>query len=139
VAVKQLGDGRWAVYYRNSGKLKWEYFGRGDLSELKARQRDEQIKRDRNKNRPPFGNYNCAIAQLLSEYHSRHRVQASTADSDFYRIDRVLIPLLGSHCAENLSPQSPTLHHTHQMPEVQGLSDALLFPAHITSAGVPGR
>jgi integrase len=100
VAVKCLADGRWAVYYRDAGKLKWEYFGRGDLSELKAKQRDEQIKEERGKSRPPLA---ITVAQLLSEYHSKHRVQASTADSDFYRIDRVLLPLLGAHCAEMLT------------------------------------
>ncbi len=101
MAVKQLKDGRWAVYYRGEdGKLKWEYFGRGDVAKLKAGKRDEQIKADRGKLRPALA---ITVAQLLNEYHSKHIVEDSTADSDFYRIDRVLKPALGHLYAETLT------------------------------------
>lgn len=43
MAVKKLKDGRWAVYYRNDGKLKWEYFGRGPEAEEKARLRNQAL------------------------------------------------------------------------------------------------
>jgi len=100
VAVKMLSDGRWAIYYHLAGKKKWEYFGRGELARLKAEKRDEQIREERGKIKPVTA---ITVSQLLSEYHSKHRVESSTADSDFYRIDRILIPALGHHYAETLS------------------------------------
>lgn len=100
MAVKQLSDGRWATYYQLDGKKKWEYFGRGEIARLKAEKRDEQIREERGKIKPALA---ITVSQLLSEYHSKHRVESSTADTDFYRIDRVLIPALGHHYAETLS------------------------------------
>ncbi len=99
MAVKELKDGRWAVYYQLGGRKKWEYFGRGELARVKAAKRDEQIRAERGKVEPSLS---ISVAQLLDEYHSKHFVEDSTADSDFYRIDRILKPSLGRYPAEIL-------------------------------------
>jgi integrase len=100
MAVKCLKDGRWALYYQLDGKKKWEYFGRGEIARIKAEKRDEQIREERGKLHPALA---VTVAQLLNEYHSKHRVEDSTADSDFYRIDRILTPALGRYYAETLN------------------------------------
>lgn len=100
MAIKQLKDGRWACYYWREGKKKWEYFGRDDLARHRAEQRDEQVKRDKGKLRSKTG---FTIAQLLNEYHQKHQVERTTRDTDFYRIDRILVPMLGDRAAEMLT------------------------------------
>lgn len=100
MAVKQLKDGRCAIYYQLDGKKKWEFFGRGELAQLKAQKRDEQIREEKGKLKPSVA---ITVGQLLNEYHSKHVVENSTADSDFYRIDRILKPALGRYFAETLS------------------------------------
>jgi len=44
MAVKQLTDGRWFCYYRESGRIKREYFGRGPKGEYLAKQKDIEMK-----------------------------------------------------------------------------------------------
>lgn len=45
MAVKQLKDGRWTVYYKDRyGKKRWEYFGREVTSQADAEARDLEIK-----------------------------------------------------------------------------------------------
>lgn len=100
MAVKCLPDGRWAVYYQLDGKKKWEYFGRGELAEVNAKRRDEEIRSEKGKHPASTG---ITIFTLLEEYHRRHFVEDSTRDSDFYRIDRILVPLMGSLFAESLT------------------------------------
>ncbi len=46
MAVRQLKDGRWIVYYRlpeEPGKIRREYFGRGSEAKLNAVQRNEEL------------------------------------------------------------------------------------------------
>lgn len=46
MAVRQLKDGRWIVYYRNPdkpGSIRKEYFGRGTEAKLNAIQRNESL------------------------------------------------------------------------------------------------
>lgn len=103
MAVTKHKSGQWAVYYMKDGKKKWEYFGHGLEGEQRARARDEQIKRERGTLKPVLS---LTVEALLVKYHTSHRVEATTKDSDWYRIDRVLVPALGHHETETLSKET---------------------------------
>lgn len=100
-----LDKGRWFCKWRVKGKEHRRYFGAGDIARHQAQQFDESIKRDRGKLPAPFG---LTIAEVCQAYHQQHRVRSSTADTDFYRLDRVLIPALGAIPADAL-----TTHQLH--------------------------
>lgn len=102
LSVHQTKDGRWFCTYRLEGRQKFEYFGRGDLARYRARQRDEEILRERGKLHIAGGMF---IAELLQAYHREHYVEASTRSSDYYRITAHLLPALGTIQAEALSTQ----------------------------------
>lgn len=48
MAVLKLKDGRWICYYRQSGRIKREYFGRGPEGEYLAKQRNLEMKIKKN-------------------------------------------------------------------------------------------
>ena len=100
MAVKQLKDGRWICYYREGDRQRREYFGKGDLGEARARARDVQIRGERATAKPGTG---PTIEALLVEYHEKRMVEATTKMTDWYRLDRVIIPALGSMYAEALT------------------------------------
>lgn len=92
-------DGLWSVYYYRDHKKVFEYFGRGELGEARARAREAQLQAER----PHRICSGPTIELLLSEYHKRHLREASTMDTDWYRLDRVLLPALGTAYAEALT------------------------------------
>jgi len=102
MSLHQHSDGRWYVRYGETGKDIKKYFGRGDIARAQAAQFQEELdhKRGRGEDIPGI-----TIATLLAHYHKNHLVEKSTADSDFYRIDRVLNPMLGNIYAERLGSQ----------------------------------
>ncbi len=95
-------DGRWFVVYSEEQKRKERYFGRGDIAGAQARRFDEEKKREKGKVASHCG---VTIEELLSAYHRHHPVMDTTAQSDFYRIDRLLVPNLGRIEAESLTSQ----------------------------------
>lgn len=101
MSIHQHKDGRWYCKWRDSeGKQLKRYFGRGDLARLSAERMDEKIREERGRIRPLT---NITIAQLCQQYHLTHQVEASTLKTDFYRLDRVILPLLGAIHADGLS------------------------------------
>ena len=66
MAVTLRADGRWAVYYRVAGKLRWEYFGRGAEAEAAAWKRHDELQIA--KTRPPREDYGPAFVELAKAY-----------------------------------------------------------------------
>jgi integrase len=97
-----LDKGSWFCKWREDGKERRKYFGPGDIAKHQAHQLDEEQKRQRGKVHVPTG---LTISEVCHAYHNQHRVQASTADSDFYRLDRIIVPALGHIQAEALTTQ----------------------------------
>ena len=70
MAVTLRPDGRWAVYYRREGKLRWEYFGHGAEGEAAAWKRHEELELARR--RPPREDYGPAFVDLAKAYMRGH-------------------------------------------------------------------
>ena len=97
-----LDKGSWFCKWREDGKERRKYFGAGDIARHQAHQFDDKIKRERGKLPSASG---LTIAEVCQAYHQQHQVRPSTADTDFYRLDRVLIPILGAIPADMLTTQ----------------------------------
>lgn len=98
---RRSDDGRWLVKWYEGGKEKRRYFGCDASGETLALRFDEQLKRDRGK--VPQVSGGLTVADLLQRYHSDHPVEFSTSQSDYYRISRVMIPLVGAIYVEALT------------------------------------
>ena len=114
MSVHQHKDGRWFCTFYEEGKKKFKYFGRGDIAEHQARRFDEETKRSRGKLLVDGG---ITIEELCRKYHVQHPVRESTADSDFYRLDRVILPILGCLQAETLSTQHLNEYVQRRLPK----------------------
>ena len=97
-----LQDGRVYCKWYEGKKQKIEYFGHGDLALALAKNRDEQIKRDRGKLKADGG---ITIAQLCQKYANQHPVESSTSQSDDYRFSSVILPLLGNILADGMTSE----------------------------------
>lgn len=89
-------NGRWFAQWYEGGKLKREWFGRGDIGERRARERDEERKRHAGKIKIE----SLSITQVCQCYHDRHRVCESTHRMDNYKFASCLLPRLGNLSAE---------------------------------------
>ncbi len=106
MAVKELDDGRWIVYYRVPGRKskKREYYGRGMEGQRKARQRDKELsgqkkKLDRRESTLAF--YKLADAYSIAKESS---ITESTRSSMMYKLDRVIGPEIGQTAVGYLTP-----------------------------------
>lgn len=61
-------NGRWFAQWYEGGKLKREWFGRGDIGERRAKERDEQLKQVSGKIKLE----SLSVTQVCQEYHNRH-------------------------------------------------------------------
>ncbi|MHC1744846.1 MAG: tyrosine-type recombinase/integrase [Syntrophobacteraceae bacterium] len=94
--------GSWFCKWLEDGKEKRKYFGSGDIAKHQAQIFDEEQKRQRGKLRVEGG---LTVAEICQQYHSQHPVESSTASTDFYRLDRIILPAVGNLQAEALSSQ----------------------------------
>lgn len=94
-------DGRWYCTWREEGKKKFKYFGCDPSGETLAHRYDDQLKRDKGK--IPIVPGGLTVAEVLDRYHQLHPVESTTGNSDSYRIERVLVPLLGRIPCEALT------------------------------------
>lgn len=94
-------NGRWFVQWYEGGKLKREWFGCGDIGERRARERDEERKRNTGKIKLE----SLSVTQVCQEYHNRHLVAESTHRMDNYKFAACLLPVLGNLSAECLTSQ----------------------------------
>lgn len=105
MSVHKHKDGRWYVRHRSGGKDLKVYFGRGELARAKAEQYFSELESSRG-NGDLVG---LSVGEVLEAYHNQHQVEATTANRDFYVIDRVVIPAIGSLSAERLGAKSLNL------------------------------
>jgi integrase len=101
MSVHQTKDGRWFATWRDDGKQRKRVFGRWDLAHRQALKWDEDSRIKKGRNRTFHG---PSIDTLCQTCHRSHQREVSTADTDAYRLARVILPMLGRHEAE-------TLHH----------------------------
>lgn len=98
MAIRQLKDGRWAVYYRqrnDKGKsvLKWEYFGRGLAAEIAAIKRNENLGL---KNRRPAKKITGpAFAELAQHYSTFKNISPNSKKHLIIRLSANLLPHFG--------------------------------------------
>lgn len=104
MAIQQLPDGRWQVYYRRDGKIKREYFGRGPAAEANARARDNEL--GLRKRRPPSRQHggpdfsDCADVYIESKNfndNSRKHIKI--------RLHANILPILGHIKAFRITDQ----------------------------------
>jgi len=103
MSVHQLKDGRWIVQYRIPAQRskKREYFGRGSVEEEKARTRDRDLGKSKQRIRetsPLFRD--LADAYLAAKIGS---IQQTSIDAIRYKLSGVINPLLGHLHAYSLT------------------------------------
>lgn len=101
MSVHQHKDGRWFVRYGKDGKDLKKYFGRGDIAQAQA----EAFSKELDEAKGKAETWGLTVKQVLEEYHAKHLVSATTAQSDFYRLDRIIVPRLGSLHVERITSQ----------------------------------
>lgn len=104
MAIQQLTDGRWQVYYRRDGKIKREYFGRGPAAEANARARHKEL--NLQKRRPPRQPdtgpdfLNCAEVYLSSKTFNENSRKLLKI-----RLQSTILPILGHKRAFRMADQ----------------------------------
>ena len=98
MAVTQLKDGRWMVYYRTRGDngrpvRRKEYFGRGPDAEARAYARNAELGLARR--RPPARNIGPSFAELAAEYHGKRGLNANSKKQLWIRLEAHLLPVFG--------------------------------------------
>jgi integrase len=107
MAVTQLKDGRWLVYYRSrrpDGKpyLEREYFGRGPGAEAKARDRDRELGLSRR--RPAKTAEGPTFAEIARDYFRVHQFASVQArDQHRIRMTTRLLPFFGPMTATRVN------------------------------------
>ena len=99
MAVTQLKDGRWVVYYRVAGKIKKEYFGRGLDAKKQADQRNAelQLKNRRPAARGPF------FWELAKAYVQHKDFSPNSRKHLLIRLDANILPYFGDKEAAGLT------------------------------------
>ncbi len=106
MAITQLPDGRWMVYYRDpsvhAGYIKREYFGRGPEAAKSARARDAELVLK--KRRPRRGEQGPEFAELARRYAEAHRFATPAArEQHTIRMTSRVLPFFGHRPAVRLS------------------------------------
>jgi integrase len=106
MAITQLKDGRWMVYYRDPSVhpryIKREYFGRGHDAERKARARDDELVLK--KRRPRRGTQGPEFRHLAESYATAHRFASQRArDQHELRMASRILPYFGHRPAVRLT------------------------------------
>lgn len=98
MAVTQLKDGRWVVYYVNPSpppKLKKEYFGRGPTAQALAEKRDQELGLKRTKPRTSQ-NDGPIFAALAAEYVENKGFSPNSKRHLIIRLEANILPILGA-------------------------------------------
>ena len=101
MAVKQLKDGRWTVYYRDeTGKQRWEYFGRGRSGQEDAEARDYDIKARKKRRQALTEDPGQATLPEICQAYLDH-LKASGASPKFRKelselLKNHILPLIGT-------------------------------------------
>lgn len=98
MAVTQLQDGRWQVYYRIRGpdgksRIRKEYFGHGPAAEARAYERDAELGLLRR--RPRNETYGPSFLELAKEYRDKRGLNANSRKQLGIRLAAHLIPAFG--------------------------------------------
>ena len=101
MAIRQLPDGRWTVYHRVDGKLRWEYFGRGPDAEQAARVRNESLRLLKRPRRST--GHGPTVLDAMQAYFNALRLTAAdkTLQSTEYKIMN-LLKIIGELAAAGL-------------------------------------
>jgi integrase len=107
VAVTQLPDGRWMVYYRlrgqdGKGRRKKEYFGRGPAAEARACARDAALGLLRR--RPRIESFGPSFLELAKEYRDKRGLNANSRKQLGIRLEAHLLPAFGAMPALRIKP-----------------------------------
>jgi integrase len=107
MAVEQLPDGRWRVYYRvrsESGKsrLKREYCGRGPAGEARAYARDAELGLLRR--RPRNETFGPSFLELAKEYRDKRGLNDNSRKQLGVRLQAHLVPAFGAMPAIKIKP-----------------------------------
>jgi len=105
MAVRQLKDGRWVCYYRisGSGKIKFEYFGRGASGEAAAWSRHNELNLQTRRNvRPSYG---PLFADLAKEYIANKVFNQNSESHLGIRLKAHIMPAFGNLHATNITDQ----------------------------------
>ncbi|MBW1925401.1 MAG: hypothetical protein JRJ35_18295, partial [Deltaproteobacteria bacterium] len=100
MAVRQLKDGRWTVYYRDqlTGKLKWEYFG--SEGEAAARRRNKEL--GLQKRRLPRSRMGPTLGELAEAYIAAKNFNENSVEHLITRLAANILPELGDRDAAGL-------------------------------------
>ena len=108
MALTQLPDGRWMVYWRDPsvhpGYIRREYFGRGPDASKKARERDAALKLK--KRRARKGSHGPDFSELAATYAQAHRFANAAAKKQHeIRMDSRVLPFFGHFPAVRLKDE----------------------------------
>lgn len=98
MSIHQTKDGRWFCVWYEEKKQRRKVFGRGEAAHVLATQFETTQKLS--KRTVTAG---LTVSHVCVEYHTLHSVSASTSDSDGYRLQNSILPLLGDRDAEQIS------------------------------------
>lgn len=107
MAVTQLKDGRWQVYYRSrrpngAAYLRREYFGRGPAAEAAARERDRSLVLAMRRGDSPAEG--PAFAEIARAYFTAHRFASDRAqDQHRSRMVSRVLPFFGHLAATRIA------------------------------------
>ncbi len=101
MAVTYRKNGRWAVYYKRGGKIKWEYFGAGAEGERAAYRRDAELAQQRrNPKRRPSGPLVLDLARAYLD--GKTDFNENSRKCLKYRLESNLLPHFGAKTASRL-------------------------------------
>ncbi len=104
MAVTYRKDGRWAVYCKVHGRLKWEYFGAGAEGERAAYQRDAELAQERRgRKRRPAGPLVLDLARAYLK--GKTDLNDNSRRTLTYKLEANLLPHFGAKVASRLQDQ----------------------------------
>jgi integrase len=127
MAIRQLPDGRWMVYYRVRGddgksRVKWEAFGRGALAEACAIARNAELGLLRR--RPAKQSTGPSFIELATEYHEKRGLNANSRKQLWIRLEAHLFPVFGAQPA--MAIKSHIVDNYVETRRLDGVSDATI-------------
>jgi len=106
MSVHLRKDGRWCVSYREGGRTRTKYFGKGLDAERRARDFNASLGLNEYVRRTPR-DMSPLFADLANEYLQRRaaRMAETTLDALLYRFAGTILPLLGHLRATDITPE----------------------------------
>lgn len=106
MAITQLKDGRWVVYYRvkteaGKSRVKKEYFGRGATAAAKAKKRNAQL--TLKKRRPVKKRCGPTVGDIAQDYSRYKNFSPNSAKHLKIRLTATLLPFFGHRDAVDLT------------------------------------